>query len=123
MNEDPSEVGEKVVESKRPQWTAKQVAFGAFLLVGIIWIGNLIVGIVAVCDDGKLGEAGDAFGIGNALFSGLAFAAFLVALWMQSEELNLQRQELRDTRAEFARQTAIQREPSHRPPPPDRASR
>jgi hypothetical protein len=54
------------------------------------------------------GVAGDMFGAANALFSGLAFACLILALRMQREELSLQRQELKDTRDEFAKQTKIQ---------------
>mgnify|MGYP003117930815 CR=1 FL=1 len=37
------------------------------------------------------GEFGDQFGFVNALFSGLAFAILIIALWMQREELQAQR--------------------------------
>ena len=40
------------------------------------------------------GTFGDAFGASGALFSGLAFIAFVFALYMQRKELGLQRQEL-----------------------------
>jgi hypothetical protein len=55
----------------------------------------------------KAGQSGDLFGSLNALFSGLAFAGLIIALRMQREELALQRQELRHTREEFAKQTMI----------------
>ena len=41
------------------------------------------------------------FGVVNALFSGLAFAGILIALYMQKHELELQREELSATREEL----------------------
>ncbi len=41
------------------------------------------------------------FGVVNALFSGLAFAGILIALYMQKHELALQREELSETREEL----------------------
>jgi hypothetical protein len=52
--------------------------------------------------------AGDNFEALSALFSGLAFAALIVTLLMQREELRLQRQELRLTRKELARAAEAQ---------------
>ncbi len=47
------------------------------------------------------GAFGDMFGVVNALFSGLAFAGILIALYMQKHELELQRKELSATREEL----------------------
>jgi len=44
------------------------------------------------------GLFGDMFGALNALFAGLAFAGVIVAIFMQGEELSLQRQELQESR-------------------------
>ncbi len=46
----------------------------------------------------KPNEFGDQFGFTNALFSALAFAAFIVTLIMQKDELAAQHEEMRDTR-------------------------
>jgi hypothetical protein len=46
----------------------------------------------------ETGQFGDAFGLVNALFSGLAFAGVLFSLEMQRRELGLQREELAATR-------------------------
>lgn len=43
----------------------------------------------------RAGQFGDQFGVATALFSGLAFAGFLVALLMQQQELALQREQHR----------------------------
>lgn len=47
------------------------------------------------------GRFGDMFGAVNALFSGLAFAGLIYAIWLQRVELRLQREELAATRAEL----------------------
>lgn len=44
------------------------------------------------------GEYGDMFGSVNALFSGFAFLGVIVAIFLQCQELRLQREELSDTR-------------------------
>jgi hypothetical protein len=51
------------------------------------------------------GQFGDLFGSVNALFSGLAFAGIIITIFLQKEELALQRKELRDTRKVFKTQT------------------
>lgn len=45
------------------------------------------------------GTFGDMFGAVNALFSGLALGGIIIAIILQSQELTLQRQELRRTAA------------------------
>lgn len=52
----------------------------------------------------KLGQFGDAFGIANALFTGLALLGAVYAILLQSEGLTYQREELRLTREEMALQ-------------------
>lgn len=47
---------------------------------------------------GKAGTYGDSFGAVNALFSGLAFAGVIVALYLQTTELRLQREEMEEAR-------------------------
>ena len=47
------------------------------------------------------GTFGDMFGAINALFSGLALFGIIVSILIQQKELNLQRQELAETRQEF----------------------
>lgn len=51
-----------------------------------------------------LSNFSDLFAFTTALFSGLAFAGVLIALWMQREELALQRKELRRTRRVMGQQ-------------------
>jgi len=54
------------------------------------------------------GTFGDSFGALNTLFSGLAFAGVICTIIMQSEELRLQRKELKDTKAELAKSAIAQ---------------
>ncbi len=51
------------------------------------------------------GTFGDMFGAVNSLFSGLALAGVIIAIFLQRKELELQRQELELTRGEFKKQT------------------
>ena len=46
------------------------------------------------------GLFGDMFGVGNAIFSALAFLGVIVAIFLQKKELELQRKELQWTREE-----------------------
>ena len=73
----------------------------AFLIV-VLW---LAVSVALYIWKGKdAGAIGDIFGAVNALFSGLAFGGLIFAILLQREELELQRNELRDTRREFETQ-------------------
>lgn len=65
--------------------------------VVVLWVG---LGYVASIQFDP-GEFGDMFGAANALFSGLAFAGLIYAIWLQRVELRLQREELAATRAEL----------------------
>lgn len=56
-----------------------------------------------------VGQFGDAFGVVNALFSGLAFAGVIVAIFIQRKEFELQRIELRETRKQ-TREIAVENE-------------
>lgn len=92
-----------------------KILSGLFLLVILIqvvlWI--LIVSHFASWED--RGTFGDMFGAVNTLFSGLAFAGVIYAIFlqaeqlkMQSQELALQRQELRETKEELKRSASAQ---------------
>ncbi|AZA76132.1 hypothetical protein EG347_00590 [Chryseobacterium sp. G0186] len=50
------------------------------------------------------GTFGDMFGSVNAIYSGLAFGGIIITIYMQSHELKLQREELKETRKEFITQ-------------------
>lgn len=69
-----------------------------------IWVGAaifvlwVIYGVYAYRSTNEFNAFGDAFGALNTLFSGLAFAALVVALLMQRQELANQLEELRESR-------------------------
>lgn len=68
------------------------------LIIGL-WVGTYF--LLKDKGDVKRGTFGDMFGSVNALFSGLALAGIILTILLQRKELKLQREELRDTRAEF----------------------
>lgn len=53
----------------------------------------------------KVGALGDSFGLLTSLFTGLAFAGLLTTIFLQREELHLNRLELRETKEEFKLQS------------------
>jgi hypothetical protein len=76
-----------------------------------IWIGLICLFIVTavlfgvwfkLADLEERGSFGDMFGVANALFSGLAFSGMIIAILLQRTELRYQREELTETRKEFA---------------------
>lgn len=71
--------------------------------IAVLWLANLGA-LWAFGPDWQIrGQVGDSFGSINALFSGLAFAALIVTIWMQRHELALQREELALQREEMAK--------------------
>lgn len=76
---------------------------GIFLGVVLLWGACLSLAFVSFDTWAERGQFGDLFGAVNALFSGLAFAAFLYALHLQRQELGLQRTELRMQREEMTK--------------------
>ena len=75
-------------------------AVGLISFVFLSWVG---LGFYASTQSDP-GKFGDMFGSVNALFSGLAFAGLIYAIWLQRIELKLQRRELEATREELAGQ-------------------
>jgi hypothetical protein len=74
-----------------------------FLLVLVVQAG---IGVLIYClnpDWVTRGQFGDMFGAVNTLFSGLAFAGLIYAIFLQRKELELQRDELKLTRTELNR--------------------
>lgn len=74
--------------------------------IGIISVLLLIERSVYCSFDSwtERGQFGDMFGVGNAIFSALAFGGVIVAIFLQRRELELQRRELELTRREIKRQ-------------------
>ena len=71
----------------------------------VVWgIATFFVFPMFVSDIALRGQWGDSFGMINALFSGLAFAGVIWTIYLQKQELGLQRKELENTRKEMAGQ-------------------
>lgn len=85
------------------------IAVGTATVIVLLWAATLPV-LAHFVPSGPTvrGQVGDAFGVVNALFSGLALAGVVLAILMQREELQLQRDELRETRAELSRTAQAQ---------------
>lgn len=80
--------------------------------VSVIFIGTTLFFnwyFLSDIDINEKGAYGDLYGFSNTLFSGLAFVGVIAAIIIQSKELKLQRDELRDTRAEFEQQNSTLR--------------
>lgn len=71
------------------------------IIVLIIWFGGWWYIDTNVLPINDRGAFGDKFGFSNSLFSALALAGIIYSILLQQKELNLQRQELSDTRDEF----------------------
>ena len=72
------------------------VAIGVIVILGLIEAGVYI----SFHKWEHRGLFGDMFGVGNAIFSALAFAGLIITILLQRQELKLQRQELKLTRSE-----------------------
>ncbi len=81
---------------------------GALSVAGAVAVGLIVIGIwdwlghrpmsnsdIAAKATDTSAQYGDSFGAVNALFSALAFAGVIIALWWQRKELSLQRREMR----------------------------
>ena len=74
-----------------------------FVLVGIVvaaWVSNALF----LRGMEERGTFGDMFGVANALFSGLAFAGVLFAIFLQREDLETQKKQLELNRKELEAQ-------------------
>lgn len=71
------------------------------ILILIVWFAGWLLVDYLETDTVKRGAFGDKFGFINSLFSGIALAGIVYSILLQQKELNLQRQELSDTREEF----------------------
>ena len=76
----------------------------AALLIAAIVLAWLASGFLLRWIFGKdAGTVGDSFGAVSALFSGLAFFGVIYAILLQRQELELQRDEIRENRREMER--------------------
>lgn len=93
------------MEEKNINWRLLFALIIALIIVGSLWYWNY-QGFID--DNGKSnGAFGDKFGVVNSLFSGLAFAGIIITIYMQKHELELQRQELKETRNVFEGQNSL----------------
>lgn len=88
---------DKETESSLKTWVIPVIVSGVIVLWGLSW---LLISVF-IDESTNRGVFGDMFGAVNALFSGLAFAGLIVTLLYQKEELQLQREELAETRKEL----------------------
>lgn len=75
---------------------------GIFLAVIGLWAMSYVAIESLFPTISERGQFGDQYGAVNALFSGLAFAGVIIAIWLQRKDLELQRDELRLQREEMA---------------------
>ncbi len=86
-------------------WPTKRIIFWSVSLTFILWLSCWCFTVLFLgSEEMKPGTFGDMFGSVNALFSGLAFSGVIIAIVLQSQELQLQREELEATRKEFETQ-------------------
>ncbi|WP_417198928.1 putative phage abortive infection protein [Bizionia sp.] len=74
---------------------------GLIVVIGIIGLWYYTYFELKDLAPNDRGTLGDMFGTVNALFSGLAFAGIIFTILLQRKELRYQRDELKETRAEF----------------------
>ena len=75
----------------------KLIVTVSLIIVLAIWIGSIFINIKYISNWQTRGLFGDMFGSVNSLFSGLAFVGVILAIFLQSHELSLQRKELKKT--------------------------
>ena len=92
--------------SENAEKSTTRRGFTVLTIVGVIATLALIeAGVYSIFDEWPIrGLVGDMFGVGNAIFSALAFAGLILAIYLQNKELGLQREELKLTRIEVKEQ-------------------
>jgi Putative phage abortive infection protein len=70
-------------------------------IVALLWFLTLVHSLLWIATPQDRAYFGEMFGSVNALFSGLAFATIIFTLFLHKHVLELQRQELRDSREQF----------------------
>ncbi len=78
-------------------FNASLIAFFVFMAIVLIQIAIAYFVIMTLPDWSSRGQFGDIFGVVNALFSGLAFAALIYTVILQREDLAIQKEELKKT--------------------------
>lgn len=90
--------------SSKDAETAKIVKIAWRSALGVLFVWALTFFLFFINNSEERGQFGDMFGAVNALFSGLAFVGLIITLILQRRELELQRDELVQTRNEFIEQ-------------------
>lgn len=101
--------GSNNIDGSKNAKNNRSIVFAA--IMGFIFVvGIMLWGYFSLKDQCPTdrGTFGDMFGGVNALFSGLAFLGIIITILLQSKELSLQRQELKDTRDELQRSASAQ---------------
>lgn len=80
------------------------------LLVLIIWTGSAFLIFYGLDSWPERGTFGDLFGAVNALFSGLAFAGLIYTIILQKEDIEIQRKEIAQNRAELKKSANAQKQ-------------
>lgn len=78
------------------------------LLVFLVWILSAVLIIKGIDNWADRGTFGDLFGAVNALFSGLAFAGLIYTIFLQKEDLQMQREEIAQNRKELKKSAIAQ---------------
>lgn len=99
---------EQKEKTKNPVWDYGWMII-LFALIFFTWMLFLaIMGQISLKGWEEAGKFGDTFGALNSLFSGMAFAALIVAVVLQRQELIEQRKELVLARKQFERSAKAQ---------------
>lgn len=94
----------KCLWKRQKKYIYKHLPFFVFGTVIFLWAASWAYIRFRGYPADQAGQFGDKFGFINSLFSGLAFGGVVVSLFMQRDDLALQRQELKETRDEFKQQ-------------------
>lgn len=92
----------------------EKISFLISLFVAVVFIQLLFGVIIYFTIDTwtNRGTFGDMFGVANSLFSGLALAGIVYAIFLQRRDLKIQREELELTRKELERSADAQEKSS-----------
>lgn len=88
-------------ESDKTKYNFKNIIFTTVLAVLIVWSITFLIIYLFPGKELTSGTIGDSFGMMNSLFSALAFALLILTSLMQSQELELQREELTENRIQL----------------------
>lgn len=91
---EPDRIGETPVNSART--SATKLLLITSVIVFLLWILTPLVTALLHDAPAERGQFGDLFGSVNALFSGLAFAAVVVTIWIQQQQFSGQIRRLQD---------------------------